>query len=77
MMPLIHSSKSGTASTKRSQASATRSANPPALRKILARLLKLNHERYAEEVQPGLQEKKKGGAKKKITTEKTPTLFAE
>jgi hypothetical protein len=31
----------------------------PARRKVLARLLKLNHERYAEEVAQGLQDKKK------------------
>ena len=31
----------------------------PARREVLARLLKLNHERYAEEVRQGLQEKKK------------------
>ena len=32
----------------------------PARREVLARLLKLNHERYAEEVKQGLHEKKKG-----------------
>jgi hypothetical protein len=32
----------------------------PARREVLARLLKLNHERYAEEVRQGLHEKKKG-----------------
>jgi hypothetical protein len=31
----------------------------PARREVLARLLKLNHERYAEEVRQGLHEKKK------------------
>jgi hypothetical protein len=31
----------------------------PARREVLARLLKLNHERYAEEVAKGLHEKKK------------------
>lgn len=31
----------------------------PARREILARLLKLNHERYAEEVKQGLHEKKR------------------
>jgi len=36
----------------------------PARREVLARLLKLNHERYAEEVKKGLHEKKKGTAKK-------------
>lgn len=41
-----------------------------ARREVLARLLKLNHERYAEEVKQGLHEKKKGSAKK-LTTKKT------
>jgi len=36
----------------------------PARREVLARLLKLNHERYAEEVKQGLHEKKKGATKK-------------
>lgn len=36
----------------------------PARREVLQRLLKLNHERYAEEVKQGLHDKKKGGAKK-------------
>ena len=36
----------------------------PARREVLARLLKLNHERYAEEVRQGLHDKKKGSAKK-------------
>ena len=31
----------------------------PARREVLARLLKLNHERYAEEVAKGLHDKKK------------------
>lgn len=35
----------------------------PARREVLARLLKLNHERYAEEVAKGLHEKKKGSSK--------------
>ena len=53
----------------------------PARREVLARLLKLNHERYAEEVQQGLHDKKKGGkgvrrgAKKKASG--GPGLFAE
>ena len=34
----------------------------PARREVLGRLLKLNHERYAEEVAKGLHEKKKRGA---------------
>jgi len=36
-----------------------------ARRDILARLLKLNHERYAEEVRQGLHEKKKASKPKK------------
>ena len=32
----------------------------PARREVLQRLLKLNHERYAEEVQPGLHAKQRG-----------------
>ena len=36
----------------------------PARREVLQRLLKLNHERYAEEVKQGLHDKKKGAAKK-------------
>ena len=36
----------------------------PARREVLARLLKLNHERYAEEVAQGLHDKKKSSAKK-------------
>ena len=39
----------------------------PARREVLARLLKLNHERYAEEVKQGLHEKKKGGRQSKKT----------
>ena len=35
----------------------------PARREVLARLLKLNHERYAEEVAQGLHEKGKGKPK--------------
>jgi hypothetical protein len=44
----------------------------PARREVLARLLKLNHERYAEEVRQGLHEAKKGtrtkGRKKQETS---------
>jgi hypothetical protein len=44
----------------------------PARRDVLARLLKLNHERYAEEIRQGLHEAKKGtrtkGRKKQETT---------
>ena len=57
-----------------------------ARRDLLQRPLKLNHERYVEEVQQGLHDKKKGGAgrvtvggKKKKPTSKpkstTPMLF--
>lgn len=42
-----------------------------ARREVLQRLLKLNHERYAEEEKQGLHGKKKGAAKK--TTTKKPT----
>jgi hypothetical protein len=42
----------------------------PARREVLQRLLKLNHERYAEEVKQGLHGKKKG-ATKKSAPEKT------
>jgi hypothetical protein len=52
-----------------------------ARREVLARLLKLNHERYAEEVAKGLHEKKKPkavkGRKKAETTEAGRTLFRE
>ena len=52
----------------------------PARREVLARLLKLNHERYAEEVAKGLHEKKKGkaakGRKNAKTTETSPELFS-
>ena len=56
----------------------------PARREVLARLLKLNHERYAEEVKQGLHEKgkKKGGGKRatgggrKKKASNGPGLFA-
>ena len=55
----------------------------PARREVLARLLKLNHERYAEEVKQGLHEKKgkRGpgtvgrGPKKGKTQDETGRLF--
>lgn len=52
-----------------------------ARREVLARLLKLNHERYAEEVRQGLHEKKKSTAAKKprkvkVNTDEGGTLFA-
>jgi hypothetical protein len=40
----------------------------PARREVLSRLLKLNHERYAEEVKRGLHEKKKAAPKKNAAT---------
>jgi hypothetical protein len=53
----------------------------PARREVLTRLLKLNHERYAEEVKIGLHEKKKPkaakGRKKTATSETGSTLYKE
>ena len=54
----------------------------PARRDVLARLLKLNHERYAEEVKQGLHDKKKPKATKgkkeaKANTDAGPSLFSE
>jgi hypothetical protein len=50
----------------------------PARREVLARLLKLNHERYAEEVRQGLHDKKKINTskdrKRKDTTSNTMAL---
>lgn len=43
----------------------------PARREVLQRLLKLNHERYAEEVKQGLHDKKKNKAKKTGTPKKS------
>jgi len=51
----------------------------PARSEVLARLLKLNHERYAEEVAQGLHEKKPKSAKLKPKSKPTanrPDLFA-
>ncbi len=45
----------------------------PARREVLQRLLKLNHARYAEEVQPGLHEKKRGAGTGKRGPGKTGT----
>jgi len=51
-----------------------------ARREVLARLLKLNHERYAEEVKQGLHEKKRAakgkrrGAKERASSN-APDLF--
>lgn len=53
----------------------------PARREVLQRLLKLNHERYAEEVKQGLHEKKKpkkpssGRGRKSSASPEGPTLF--
>jgi hypothetical protein len=52
----------------------------PARREVLSRLLKLNHERYAEEVKQGLHEKKKPKATKgkkqpKSKSHAGPSLF--
>ncbi len=55
----------------------------PARREVLQRLLKLNHERYAEEVKQGLHNKKRKGTKSKGRGRKTkaargsPTLFGD
>jgi hypothetical protein len=55
-----------------------------ARREVLQRLLKLNHERYEEEVAQGLHKKRKGGkksapkkkaAQKKVPVTQAPTLF--
>jgi hypothetical protein len=51
----------------------------PARGEILARLLKLNHQRYAEEVAKGLHQKKTkktGGRKAKVNTEEGGGLFS-
>jgi len=50
----------------------------PARREVLARLLKLNHERYAEEVRQGLHEKKKprNTRKTRKKTEEGGAMFA-
>ncbi len=53
-----------------------------ARREVLARLLKLNHERYSEEVAQGLHDKKKGKAakaprKSKGKASSEPSLFGE
>src|SRR5207237_2454207 len=52
-----------------------------ARREVLARLLKLNHERYAEEVKQGLHEKKKPkttkGKKKAAAADAGRSLFGE
>jgi hypothetical protein len=49
----------------------------PARREVLARLLKLNHERYAEEVAQGLHEKKKGKRRTKKAGSAGSGLFGE
>lgn len=50
----------------------------PARREVLARLLKLNHDRYAEEKKQGRHDKKKADPKKKLESKevkKEPSLF--
>jgi hypothetical protein len=47
----------------------------PARREVLARLLKLNHERYADEVKQGLHEKKGSGKSKKKKSDDLSCLF--
>jgi hypothetical protein len=51
----------------------------PARQEVLVRLLRLNHERYAEEVRQGLHEKKKSSSKGRKKSETVPenTLFNE
>jgi hypothetical protein len=51
--------------------------NGPARREVLARLLKLNHARYAEEVKQGLHDTKKGRGKKKAKPDEDAGLFEE
>ena len=51
-----------------------------ARREVLTRLLRLNHERYEEEVRQGLHDKKKGkggGRKRQDSETETPDLFEE
>ncbi len=55
----------------------------PARREVLQRLLKLNHERYAEEVRQGMHDKKgkakkpAAGRKRKESAPKPQPLFAD
>src|SRR5260370_13436025 len=50
----------------------------PARREVLARLLKLNHDRYAQEVKQGLHEKKKPKPpKKNVKTDDGRPLYGE
>ena len=44
----------------------------PARREVLQRLLKLNHERYEEEVKQGLHDKKKGAKRRAVPKKRTP-----
>ncbi len=48
---------------------------PAARTEVLDRLLKLNHERYAEEVAAGLHDKKKSGGRCKKMSSDAPTLL--
>ena len=50
-------------------------SEPVGLAKILARLLKWNHERYAEEVATGLHDKKKRGASRGQRQSRTTTTL--
>ena len=47
----------------------------PARREVLQRLLKLNHERYEEEVKQGLHGKRKSMHKQRPKTDMGATLF--
>ena len=67
----------GPGDTEASQA-IQRTINRPTRREALTRLLKLNHQRYAEEVARGLHDKLKLKAKKKSAwTDAGRTLFGE
>ncbi len=48
----------------------------PTRREVLQRLLKLDHERYAEEVKPGLHGKKGAAPKKKAASEPANEEFS-
>ncbi|NHD16009.1 MULTISPECIES: type IIL restriction-modification enzyme MmeI [unclassified Actinopolyspora] len=50
---------------------------PAAQREILDSLLELNHERYQQEVEQGLHDKKKGSAKKGASKKSTPRKSAD
>ena len=76
-------STSATASTRPSRALRF-TISESARREVLARLLKLNHERYAEEVKQGLHDKKgkakpasSGRGRKSKASPSTPSLFGD